>query len=142
MAFEDWMATRHLIYEDDINFSFKFVLFYILFVFAETNEEGISSDLLMIPYSIQESTTPPENVSLLEPMTVSDSFEVQEVFPTKDETSPSDDRAEVKIEKLMLDEKETQTKSLFRRFVSFFCLVSFIICIRMAEICSLMFDQY
>jgi len=97
-------------------------------VFAETIEEDDSSDLLMIPYSVQESATPePENVSLLEPMLASDSFEVQEVFSTKDETSPSDDQAEVKIEKLNLGQKESQNKSLFRRFVSFFLLVSFMI---------------
>jgi len=89
-------------------------------VLTKSNEEDISSDLLMIPYSVQESATPPENVSLLEPLPASDSCEVQEVFPIKDETSPSDDQAEVKIEKLKLEEKETQSKSLFRRFVSFF----------------------
>ena len=86
-------------------------------MFAETNDGDISSDLLVIPYSVQESATPPEYVSQIEPMTESDSFEVQEVFPTKDETSPSDDWAEVKFEKVDLEEKETQSKSLFRRFV-------------------------
>lgn len=90
-------------------------------MFAETNEKEISCDLLMIPYSIQESVTTPENVPQLEPPTIaSDSSEVQEVFPTKDESSPSDDQAEVKVEKLKLDERETQHKSLFRRFVFFF----------------------
>lgn len=73
----------------------------------------------MIPYSVQESATLPENVSQLEPMTASASFEVEEVFPTKDEMSPSDDCAEVKIEKVKLEEKEIQSKSLFRRFVFF-----------------------
>lgn len=81
----------------------------------------------MIPYSVQESATLPENVSQLEPMTASASFEVEEVFPTKDEMSPSDDWAEVKIEKVKLEEKEIQSKSLFRRFVFFFLLVSFMI---------------
>lgn len=94
------------------------MLFFILIVFAESNKEDINSDLLVIPYSVQESATPPENVvSRLEPMTASDSFEVQEIFPTKDETSPIDDWAEVKFEKVELEEKETQSKSLFRRFV-------------------------
>lgn len=91
--------------------------FLILIVFAESNEENTSSDLLVIPYSVQESATPPEYVSQIEPMTESDSLEVQEVFPTKDETSPSDDWAEVKFEKVDLEGKETQSKSLFRRFV-------------------------
>ena len=89
-------------------------------MFAEANEKDISCDLLMIPYSVQESTTPPENVPQLEPVPASDSFDVQEVFPTKDETSPIDDRAEVKVEKLKLEEKETHCKSLLRRFVFFF----------------------
>lgn len=93
------------------------MLFFILIVFAESNKEDISSDLFVIPYSVQESATPPENVSQLEPMTASDSVEVQEVFPTKDETSPSDDWAEVKFEKVKLGDKETRSKSLFRRFV-------------------------
>lgn len=82
---------------------------------TESNKEDISSDLFVIPYSVQESATPPENVSQLEQMTASESFEVQEVFPTKDETSPSDDWAEVKFEKVKLEDKETQRKSLFRR---------------------------
>ena len=110
-------------------------------MFAESNKEDINSDLLVIPYSVQESATPPENVvSQLEPMTASDSFEVQEVFPTKDEISPCDDWAEVKFEKVELEEKEIQSKSLFRRFVSLFLLVSFMIRIQIVEMCSLMFD--
>ena len=106
--------------------------FFVLIVFAESNEEDLSCDLLVIPYSVQESATPPEYVSLIEPMTASDSFEVQEVFPTKDETSPSDDWAEVKFEKVALEEKETRSKSLFRRFV-FSLLVSFVIRIQIVE---------
>lgn len=89
-------------------------------MFAETDEKDISYDLLTIPYSVQESAISPEIVPPLEPVASSDSFEVKEVFPIKDETPPSDDQAEVKVEILKLEEKETQHKKIYRRFVFFF----------------------
>ena len=89
-------------------------------MFAETDEKDISNDLLTIPYSVQESATSPEIVPQLEPVASSDSFEVEEVFPIEDETLPSDDQAEVKVEISKFEEKEIQHKSLNRRFVFFF----------------------
>lgn len=91
---------------------------FLIIVFTENKakEDTHCHDLLTIPYSIQESVTAPDTLQQVEPPPTSpDSSEVQDIFPTKDEVSSNDDRAEVKVEELKLDEKETQHKSLFRR---------------------------
>lgn len=97
-----------------------------LIVFTEDNAEKIkhhSCDLLTIPYSIEETVAAPDTLQQVEPPPTSpDNSEVQEVFPARDEISSNDEWAEVKVEVLELDKKETQHKPLFRRLVySFPC---------------------
>lgn len=89
-----------------------------MFTEAKAKEIMHSSDILMIPYSIQESVTASEDVLQIDPPpTLSDSFEVRDIYSIKDEASSNDEWAEVKlVEEVKLDEKETKHKSLFRRF--------------------------